>query len=143
MTSSSISLKIFANSQNHDLEWTNHGKETVRIWQLNNSWGWYSISVEAIADESYFLRLEDREWTRNGPGFIVITPGQTYTAPFPETTVWQWEKAPSPDHEWKGWKVVWEAKESPERDSLGISTDRLTTELMEVNDLFRGILPKP
>jgi hypothetical protein len=73
---------------------TNRGDRPVRVWERTNSWGWaiFSLTVHASgsASRAFTLRPASRVWTRNGPSFVEIAPGESHAfglAPSEE----QWE----------------------------------------------------
>lgn len=54
----------------------------LRLWELWNSWGWWSISFQ-IRDEQdsgvYTIKhTHNHEWTKNGPTYFVIAPNERY-----------------------------------------------------------------
>jgi len=57
--------------------------QEVRLWQLENSWGWNTLSLEVKSqrtNETLLIQRRAREWTRNGPWFLRVPPAAE----------WQW-----------------------------------------------------
>jgi len=53
--------------------------DPVRLWEPQNSWGWGAISIELRADggdSSHFVERRERDWTKNGPTYFVLAPGE-------------------------------------------------------------------
>ena len=65
-----------------------------KIWEFENSWGWYSIAFHLKVESEGRTRTitrSSREWTRNGPSFFVIPPGQVREIEFDINDGW-WDK---------------------------------------------------
>jgi hypothetical protein len=135
-----LSLQVKPIHQGYELVWTNHSKDKIRIWQLQNSWGWHSLAVDVFADRSYVLHPEEQEWTRNGPGWVEIEPGKSHSEKFPELIRWNWLEVPPPSTKWKSWKVSWLPEKCAEMLSHGIYDGTVSTGAMELDSLLRSIL---
>ena len=60
----------------------NTSSEELRLWELDNSWGWFAFSIEIIGEvhqESRIIRRGLREWTKNGPVYFTLVPGESRT----------------------------------------------------------------
>lgn len=58
----------------------NTSSQELRLWELHNSWGWYSFSVElrhTAAKPVQIIKRKPREWTKNGPTYFVLSPGES------------------------------------------------------------------
>lgn len=62
-----------------DVSIINDGTEPTRVWDLTNSWGWGTLSLEIkrspLSADSYRLTVKRAAFTRNGPGFTEIPGG--------------------------------------------------------------------
>jgi hypothetical protein len=60
----------------------NHGVETLRIWELTNSWGWGTflliISMPEKEGDEYTLVPKPQVWTANLPTFVDISSGNRH-----------------------------------------------------------------
>jgi hypothetical protein len=63
-----------------------------RLWDLENSWGWDSFSFELSTETGgqWQIRRRPREWTKNGPTFMVLPPGGSRNLRFNLNDGW-WE----------------------------------------------------
>lgn len=57
----------------------NKSSQEIRLWDLENSWGWYTLSL-CLRGESeeqvYIVKRKPRDWTKNAPYFFVLFPGE-------------------------------------------------------------------
>jgi hypothetical protein len=59
---------------------SNSTPQTLGIWQGDNSWAWYMLTVylrERPRGEEFVIRRKDRDWTMNIPGRILLEPGES------------------------------------------------------------------
>lgn len=79
--SSQYYLSVAIRSDSLELEVVNNSQEILRIWELQNSWGWPTISLElkkVDADKTVLLYPRtDQRWTINYPSHIEIPPGES------------------------------------------------------------------
>jgi hypothetical protein len=77
-----LALDVQVHRTRLEIEITNHGPDSVRIWDCNNSWGWGTLALDVAspvqAEEIFALTAKPRIWTRNGPGFIEIPSGGSH-----------------------------------------------------------------
>jgi hypothetical protein len=64
-----------------DILLVNRGNNEQRVWQTSNSWGYYTFSLRITDADGKIRRVKrcDTVFTRNGPGYAVLLPGQAYT----------------------------------------------------------------
>lgn len=71
----------------------NRSSQEVRIWELENSWGWYSFSFELKREsdpDAHRIVRKPRDWTKNGPTFQTLPPGSSREIAFCIDDGW-WE----------------------------------------------------
>ena len=76
-----LSLKV--NKDNLEVTISNNAQKAVRVWELHNSWGWFTIYFNVTSQQSnstYIISRKEREWTKDGPTFFEIPSGQSFTA---------------------------------------------------------------
>jgi len=59
--------------------WTNAGSTELRLWDLENSWGWFATSFQIRGvdqPDEYLIERADRDWTKNAPTYFSLAPGQ-------------------------------------------------------------------
>jgi uncharacterized protein YvpB len=63
----------------------NNSPAVIRIWQSDNSWGWENLSFILRAENSGSMiniaRTSTMGWTKNGPGYDEMLPGQQTKIP--------------------------------------------------------------
>lgn len=54
----------------------NSSAQERRLWEWQNSWGWYSLAVQVrgAADQQIEIKRRWRDWTKNGPVYFVVPP---------------------------------------------------------------------
>jgi hypothetical protein len=76
---SQLRLDVFVRDAVLDISIINHSTEPTRVWDLTNSWGWETLSLEIkrspLSADSYTLTVKPMAFTRNGPGFTEIPRG--------------------------------------------------------------------
>ena len=104
----------------------NGGREPVRIWRQDNSWGWSSFELlvahAARPEVQHTLRPKPVIWTANLPSYVELGPAEStefeFRAGHPN-----WEGLdsvrPIRDHE-LAVRVVLRIRESPEATDLAI-----------------------
>lgn len=73
-------LALTIHSDHLSVTVSNTASQELRLWELENSWGWFSISfhLKGESDENiYIIKRSSRDWTRDGPSFFVLSPGET------------------------------------------------------------------
>jgi hypothetical protein len=75
-------LELTIRASHLDLALTNTSDQQVRLWELHNSWGWFSISLEVRAApdqaaEAAVIRRAPREWTKDGPTYFELAPDES------------------------------------------------------------------
>jgi hypothetical protein len=76
-----LSLSRASFPPNLDVKLLNTSNSDVRLWDLENSWGWNSFTVflkDKATGKIYVIKRKDREWTRNAPSWFSIRAGQIY-----------------------------------------------------------------
>jgi len=59
----------------------NRASTALELWELENSWGWYSFSVHLRGrgrGERVVIERSSRDWTRNIPSRVTIAPRGTW-----------------------------------------------------------------
>ena len=59
---------------------SNSSSDEIRLWELENSWGWDSISLHLKKESDahiYVIKRAVRDWTKNGPYFFTLSSGET------------------------------------------------------------------
>jgi hypothetical protein len=72
---------------------SNLSSSKVRLWDLENSWGWDSFSFELrseSAERLFAIKRKVREWTKNGPAYFVLSSGESRDLLFSIEDGW-WE----------------------------------------------------
>ncbi len=65
----------------------------IRLWEPENSWGWYALFFQLSLDTTEIvqtIRRASREWTKDGPSFFVLQPGESKEMHFNIKDGW-WE----------------------------------------------------
>jgi hypothetical protein len=57
---------------------SNSSSQELRLWELENSWGWFSFAVEVQGESgvSGIIKRAPREWTRNAPTYFTLAAGE-------------------------------------------------------------------
>jgi hypothetical protein len=55
---------------------TNSTAQEQRLWEWNNSWGWWSVSFQVRNEAGKIIEMvrKSRDWTKNGPVYFVLQP---------------------------------------------------------------------
>jgi hypothetical protein len=65
----------------------------IKLWELENSWGWDSFAFELRSESGgqvFTIKRATRDWTKNGPTFFVLAPGESRDLRFHINDGW-WE----------------------------------------------------
>jgi hypothetical protein len=71
-----LTLKI--QSDHLDVIMGNPSSQGLRVWEFENSWGWFSTTVylkDQLTEREKVIRRAEREWTRNFPSSFIIPAG--------------------------------------------------------------------
>ncbi len=75
-----MKIKLEIQSGEMILIYQNSTLSVIRIWQSDNSWGWENLALvlrsESSGSQINITRAKTMGWTKNGPGYIDILPGQ-------------------------------------------------------------------
>ena len=68
------------------LVFLNHGRQSQRIWEFDNSWGWNTLTwmIGENGNRSQMAeirKLQTRAWTKNGPVFFELSAGDRRIIP--------------------------------------------------------------
>jgi hypothetical protein len=78
--SDKLRLELRLHSDHLSVNVLNTSAQELRIWELENSWGWDSFSFHLRVEsdkEIRILKRKFREWTRNAPTYFVLSPGES------------------------------------------------------------------
>ncbi|MBE9072208.1 hypothetical protein [Microcystis sp. LEGE 08355] len=84
-------LELTLHSNSLEVKILNTSSKEVRLWELENSWGWYSISLLLREDsdkQTQVIKRTSRDWTKNGPYFFVLSPGEARKIPLNTKDGW-------------------------------------------------------
>lgn len=115
------------------LEIQNPGPEPIRIWRLENSWGWESLEIHLRDEQGNHSTLskKPRTWTRNGPSFHEIEPkgSATLSTNLLQEAYWELEKLNSLQKRKQATiQVVLNIRENDETKEFGIYTDTIKSQ---------------
>jgi hypothetical protein len=57
----------------------NPASREIKLWELENSWGWNSFAFELRSESGgqvFTIKRATRDWTKNGPTYFVLAPGE-------------------------------------------------------------------
>jgi hypothetical protein len=104
-----LELLIYSNFLG--LRFTNSSAQEIRLWESENSWGWFSIFLQ-LKDQSNkdgaVIKRKSREWTENAPDFFALAPGQSHELRLDINDGW-WEVSKDIS-QWKDAPVLVQAK---------------------------------
>ena len=72
---------------------SNSSSSEMELWDLQNSWGWNSFSFELkseIEKQLFTIERVTRDWTKNGPTYFALSPGESRDLSFQIDDGW-WE----------------------------------------------------
>jgi hypothetical protein len=75
----------------------NTSSQELRLWELENSWGWFSFSLYLrgeMDEEVRIIKRMSRDWTKNGPYFYVLSPAESRNIQLNINDGW-WDKPAS------------------------------------------------
>lgn len=125
----------------------NGGVDTIKIWKFNNSWGWSTLSlVFKRTDTGEEFRLVKRKatiWTKNGPGFYKILPGEKLEVPiYPGGKAWEPnEKLSVIKNQSFRLKAILEIPETEKARDLGIFIGKIESEWIESQPPHSWLFP--
>lgn len=71
-------IELVLYSDHVEVIFINNSTTQLRLWELWNSWGWWSVSFQIRSDQdtnvSTIMHLWNAEWTMNGPTTFVLVP---------------------------------------------------------------------
>jgi hypothetical protein len=129
-----MDLQVVIQTDRLEVMFSNHGDDTIRIWEFYNSWGWHTIYLQvknAISNEEFRLtKLKQMGWTINFPGFIGISAHARYIVDlFPREKGWESEQDLSVlKNQPLMVKAVLEIPETPEAIESGIFVGKAESE---------------
>jgi len=89
-----MEIKLEIQSGELVIKYLNNTSSVIRIWQSDNSWGWENLSfilrIENTGTQINITRAKTMGWTKNGPGYFEILPGQEIITPV-QLTGKSWE----------------------------------------------------
>lgn len=130
--SSKTSLYIGHEHYTCHLVLSNQLKETVRVWQDWNSWGYYNITFElAVGDSTYHIKKKSIIWTRNFPSFWLLKPGESHEFK-PNLSREIWEGLPVGINGKGMLKAIYQIEEDKETKEHKVWTGRIESEEIEV-----------
>jgi len=116
----------------------NSSAQELRLWEWDNSWGWYSLAFQARVDSSreIEIRHKSREWTKNGPTYFIVLPHEKQEVSIdPRDGWWELADAGSVGPELASWqdrtveiRVRLQIEPTPESDQFGIFTGTVFSE---------------
>lgn len=120
-------LDLIIYSNHLGIKFINPSSQAMRLWELENSWGWYSISLQVIEETAKNLltvKRKTREWTENAPEFFVLQPGESREMRMEMQDGW-WDMS-GELHDLHDRPViiraVYTVDKTPESDSFGVFT---------------------
>jgi hypothetical protein len=73
-----LQLSLNLRGEHFGVVFTNSGSDALRLWDFENSWGWFSLSLVIRANQTYTIRREDRDWTKNIPSAFSVGSGEQH-----------------------------------------------------------------
>jgi hypothetical protein len=71
----------------------NLSSNEIKLWDLENSWGWDSFAFELQSESNeqlFTTKRTTRDWTKNGPTYFFLSPGESRDLRFQINDGW-WE----------------------------------------------------
>ncbi len=81
-------------SSNLSVTVLNTSSQEFRLWELENSWGWFSFTLYLRGkthEEVRIIKRISRDWTKNGPYFYILFPGESREIQLNVNDSW-WDK---------------------------------------------------
>jgi hypothetical protein len=74
---------------------SNNTLRELKLWDLENSWGWMTFSFKLASRNTplVLIKRTNREWTRNIPSVVTISPGSLWQTTFDFNDGW-WSVPP-------------------------------------------------
>ena len=143
-----LSLALKPHATFLSLEIANHATQTEKIWELWNSWGWRTISLQVRKEEEaqivFITPTQNREWTMNFPSFIEIAPKTTHELKLMIDHEW-WEATQDlsilKDHPFLV-KAVLDIPESPEAGEYGVFVGKIESDWVSSQPPHRWLFPE-
>jgi hypothetical protein len=113
----------------------NASTSPARLWELENSWGWFAFSFELqdkAGGNSTALRRAPREWTKNGPDHFILQPGETRAFRFDlDDGWWVADRPPALSDKAMRIRAKLSIGESPEARQYGVFVGTLFSDWVE------------
>ena len=108
----------------------NDGSADIRVWRRGNSWGDKTVTFQSQRGGSVQKFSEKPQgYTRNGPAYITLAPGQTQNIPFDLSGSGDWQPAWRADASASGGTLTAVYKVAPTKESaeFGVWTGEITS----------------
>lgn len=122
---SEIQLELTVHSSHLSVTILNTVSQEIRLWDLENSWGWFSFSLYLSSELDKNIQIRERksrEWTKNGPYFFVLSPRKSCEIKLNINDGW-WERSkglPALKDEPISVRVRLKVGPSPEAEEYGV-----------------------